>query len=681
MRRRHLGKLLVGPHVRTRLATPAGRALRGAATGPAALAALGLALLAGWSGALWAGEPAHPLDPLSAVEYRAVYEALDAAGHAEETTFFPLIQLDEPDKKLVLGWRPGEPAPRRAFVVVMKRDGVFEAVIDLDRRRLASWTAVAGVQPGILLSEEWLLAQEIVRAHAPWREALGRRGIENVFAVVPVPLTVGAFGDPRETTDRLVKVISFDSRGVENYWGRPIEGLVALVSLKTKEVLELADHVVAPIPAGPVDFDRDSLGEPRADPAPITLAQPGGPGYRLDGHQVSWQNWSFHWRIDPRLGSVLSQVRYRDGDRDRAVLYQASLSEMFVPYTDPGPGWYFRGYMDAGEYGIGQLLSALVPGLDCPTYATFFPALLADEYGNAIPRPNVLCLFERSSGDVAWRHHEAVTGRTEGRRATELVLRSIPAVGNYDYLLDWVLRQDGSIEVAIGATGLPQVKAAGDGDGDGDDDEWGRRVAPNTVAISHDHFFSFRLDLDIDGTENSLRVDRLRPVELGDESPRRTSWKIDPLVPARELDARLTLDLARPALWRVINPGALGPNGYPASYHLAPGRNTTSLFAPHDDLARRAGFIGHHLWVTAYDRRERHAAGDYPNQSRGGDGLPAWVSKNRPIEDRDIVLWYTMGVHHVVRSEDWPVMPTTWQRFELRPFDFFGRNPALDLAD
>ncbi len=83
--------------------------------------------------------------------------------------------------------------------------------------------------------------------------------------------------------------------------------------------------------------------------------------------------------------------------------------------------------------------------------------------------------------------------------------------------------------------------------------------------------------------------------------------------------------------------------------------------------------------MTPHDRQERYAAGMYPNQSKGGDGLPRWTSANRPIENTDIVLWYTLGFHHVVRAEDWPVMPTTWSGFELRPFDFFQRNPALDL--
>ena len=61
------------------------------------------------------------------------------------------------------------------------------------------------------------------------------------------------------------------------------------------------------------------------------------------------------------------------------------------------------------------------------------------------------------------------------------------------------------------------------------------------------------------------------------------------------------------------------------------------------------------------------------------DGLRAWTKANRGLENQDLVVWYTMGMHHVARAEDWPVMPMVFYAFELRPFDFFDRNPALDL--
>jgi primary-amine oxidase len=59
--------------------------------------------------------------------------------------------------------------------------------------------------------------------------------------------------------------------------------------------------------------------------------------------------------------------------------------------------------------------------------------------------------------------------------------------------------------------------------------------------------------------------------------------------------------------------------------------------------------------------------------------LAIWTKANRPIENIDIVAWYTLGFHHAPRAEDWPVMPVMWHEFILRPFDFFPRNPMLDL--
>jgi primary-amine oxidase len=92
-----------------------------------------------------------------------------------------------------------------------------------------------------------------------------------------------------------------------------------------------------------------------------------------------------------------------------------------------------------------------------------------------------------------------------------------------------------------------------------------------------------------------------------------------------------------------------------------------------------AAFSTHQLWVTPYKVGERFAAGVYPTASKGDDGLANWAKANRPIENTDIVAWYTLGFHHTARAEDWPVMPVIWHDFVLRPFDFFSQNPVLDL--
>ena len=97
-------------------------------------------------------------------------------------------------------------------------------------------------------------------------------------------------------------------------------------------------------------------------------------------------------------------------------------------------------------------------------------------------------------------------------------------------------------------------------------------------------------------------------------------------------------------------------------------------------MFKRAGFMKNHLWVTPHSEDERFAAGEYPNQHEGGAGLPEWTAANRNIENTDLVLWYSLGSHHPVRLEDWPVMPVQRVGFMLQPMGFFDRSPAIDVA-
>ncbi|CAF3710070.1 unnamed protein product, partial [Rotaria sordida] len=40
---------------------------------------------------------------------------------------------------------------------------------------------------------------------------------------------------------------------------------------------------------------------------------------------------------------------------------------------------------------------------------------------------------------------------------------------------------------------------------------------------------------------------------------------------------------------------------------------------------------------------------------------------------------YTFGINHIVRSEDWPVMPVEVVGFRLQPSGFFAGSPAIDV--
>lgn len=632
---------------------------------------------------LFAQPAGHPLDPLSARELWAVFEAMKASGKLDATSHYSSVSLREPPKAEVLAWKPGLPFRREALVVGRQAGRAYEAVVDVAGRRLVAFKEVEGVQPN-LTEAEMEAAHDEVKENPEWIAAMRRRGIQDFETVECGGSAPGFFGTPEERGRRLQRLTCSEGRGSSAAYSRPIGGLVVVWDVDAKKVLRVIDAGTVPLPpAGQGDYDAEAIGPERRQESPIRMEQPGGPGFQLDGHQVTWQNWRFHFRIEPRVGVVVSLVRIADGERLRSVLYQASLSEIFVPYMDPSEGWYHTTYLDAGEFGDSEgLLKPMERDVDCPRNAVYFDALLTDDKGIPRARPRSACLFEREAGEIAWRHYdgpEAVVSRT--RR--DLVLRSVASLGNYDYVFDWVFQQDGTLRVSVGATGIVAVKAAtartaADTPG-GRGDPYGHYVAAHTVAVNHDHFFSYRLDLDVDGGPNSFLMDALVPRRLPEGSLRKSLWVVEPRMARTESDAMLDASGHSPQLLRVINDGARGALGYPTSYEVRPGHNAAALLAADDYPQRRAGFTNHMIWVTPQRDDERYAAGDYPTQSQGGDGLPRWTSANRSIENRDIVVWYTIGFHHPVRAEDWPVMPVASHEFELRPFDFFQRNPALDL--
>ena len=625
----------------------------------------------------------NPLDGLTAQEHWKVFEALKASGRLTSKARFSGVSLREPPKAEILAWKPGQPFRREALAIVRQDKKTYEAIVDVQTRKVVSWKLLEGIQPG-LTNEEVIGVGDKVKESPEWIEAMKRRGItdyETVFCAGPTP---GYFGTPEEDNRRLQRVICWDSRGTFNQDARPITGLVVVWDADEQKVIRVIDTGAVPVSRARADYDEESVGKLREVTSPISLEQPLGPGFRVKGHEVEWQKWKFHFRMDARVGAVVSQVRYVDGDKARSILYQGNLSEIFVPYMDPSEGWYHWTFMDAGEYfmvGSG-LPTPLEAGTDCPSNAVFFDAVFSSQLATPVRLQRAACLFESYAGDFAWRHMGS-GNQIESRPQRNLVLRWMATIGNYDYAFDWVFQQDGTIKVVAAATGIDNVKGVRSRtaaeDKDGKDGAYGRFIAENIVAPNHDHFFSFRLDLDVDGTSNSLARDKLVQKRLPADHPRKSLWVVEEEVAKTEQQGQLHMMMEKPEVWRVINPNVIGPLGYPVSYEIKAGHNAVSLLTLDDFPRRRAGFVDHHLWVTPQRDNERYAAGDFPTQSQGGDGLPAWTSANRPVGNTDIVVWYTMGFHHLPRSEDWPVMPTARHEFELRPFDFFPRNPALDL--
>ncbi len=624
----------------------------------------------------------HPLDPLDASEITAAVAALRAAGHADDATMFASVTLLEPPKAQVLAWRPGQPVPRAAVVVLRRRATTYEARVDLVNGKVTSHNAIPGAQPTVTMPEI-LGAIELTTEDRRMQDGLRKRDVTDMSQVFCAPRTIGNFGRPEESGRRLVKVDCFDIRGVRtDVFANPIEGLFATVDLDRREVLAVTDLGVVPVPSGGSEIDPDSLG-PQRMVKPVVQSTPEGSNIRLDGWTVRWQKWAFHLGWEGRAGTVLSLVTFDEGGGPRSILYQGAIAEIYVPYQDPGEGWYYRTYMDQGDYGFGVNASPLVAGTDCPASAIYLSPMVANAGGGVETVDRRVCLFERTPSEPVWRHFDIITQALESRPAIELVVRYISTVGNYDYILDWVLDQRGQITFRGGATGIDAVKGVraqtlADPTAP-EDTAYGNLVSAGRAGINHDHFFSLRLDLDIDGPANSFMLARLVPERLPAGSSRPSIWRVEHEAVATDTDGRFTLSYERPAMWHVVNPSRKNALGYPVSYMLHASDNALPLVDADDPALGRAQFARHHLWVTPYNAAERYAAGDYPNQAAPGQGLPAWTSQRRGIENRDIVLWYTLGFHHVPSVEDWPVYNLGWHSVTLKPFNFFDRNPAVDV--
>jgi len=628
---------------------------------------------------IWAQSPQHPQDGLTAPEIWTAYQVLQASKKVDAQTRYPMVQLKEPPKQEVLAWKPGQAMRREAFMVVKKGAQTFEAVVDVNGKELLSWTERKGVQPN-MPNEELQGTDALVKENPEVQAALKRRGITDLATVACGVYALDYFGAAQGSGRRLVHFICSQQYGPAEDWG-PIEGLTIVWDQNEQKVLSVKDSEVVPVPHPPSNYDLASVGRLRDLPTPIIVQQPMGPSFRLEGQSVSWQKWSFHFRLDRRVGLIVNNVSYQDGDKLRSILYEGSLSELFMAYMDPNEGWYPRTFFDVGEDGSG-FLSSLEPGQDCPENAVYFDQVYADWQGRPMRKPRAACLFEQPAGTMTWRHDDG-GGLVESRKLRQLELRTIATIDNYDYVFDWIFQQDGTILVRVGATGMDNVKAvksptAGQ-DPTGEGSHYGRFIAENTVGVNHDHFFSFRLDFDVDGTANSFVRDKFQVQRLPSDGLRKSVWVAIPETAKTEDQAKARMSMEHPEIWRIINPNVKNYLGYPVGYQLMGGENAMSLMLPDDYPQKRAGFTDYHVWVTPYRENERYAAGDYPLQGKVGDGLPSWTKANRSIENTDIVLWYTVGFHHVPHAEDWPVLPTVWHEFELKPFNFFDRNPALDL--
>ena len=140
-------------------------------------------------------------------------------------------------------------------------------------------------------------------------------------------------------------------------------------------------------------------------------------------------------------------------------------------------------------------------------------------------------------------------------------------------------------------------------------------------------------------------------------NPHHNAWITRDTLVASEAEGARDWDWKTGRYWKVANPSKKNELGAPVAYKLVPKDVVPVMVQEGSHIYDRARFVQHNLWVTRYEESERFAAWDYMYQSADAQGLPEFIADDAPLDDTDVVLWYTLGAHHVVRPEDWPVMP------------------------
>ncbi|MEM1506059.1 primary-amine oxidase [Domibacillus sp. 8LH] len=619
----------------------------------------------------------HPLEPLTAEEIGEAVALIRQDKSLTETYKFVQVVLYEPLKEEVASFKEGDPIDRKAFIILLDsaENKTYEAIVSITNEQVLSYVHIPDVQPNFLLDDFEI--EELIKNDPEYQKALLKRGVTDPSLVMIDPWSAGHFNELDNPYTRVTRALAWVRKSEkDNGYAYPLTGLYAIVDLNKKEIVRIEDYGVKPLPptAGNYVPELNEDIQVRTDVKPLDIIQPEGPSFEINGHHIKWQKWDFRISFTPREGLVIHSVGFEDKGKRRPILYRASLSEMVVPYADTSEMHGRQNAFDAGEYGMGQLANSLELGCDCVGHIHYFDAVMADHKGDVRTIPNAICLHEEDYG-IAWKHTDWRTNEVEVRRSRRLVVSFFSTVANYDYGFFWSFYQDGTIEQEVKLTGMLNTGALDEGEVP----KYGNLVAPQLNATFHQHFFNFRLDMELDGAKNSVVETETVAEERGEHNPFNNGWYPVSKTFKTEKEAVRKMNLETVRTWKIINPESKNFVGQPVGYKIVTGENCLPFANDDSSLIKRAGFLKNHLHVTKFDRNEQFASGAYPNQHRGGDGLTKYLEADRNIENEDIVVWYTMGHHHITRPEDWPVMPTAYTNFQLKPVGFFDHNPALDL--
>jgi len=329
------------------------------------------------------------------------------------------------------------------------------------------------------------------------------------------------------------------------------------------------------------------------------------------------------------------------------ILREASVAEIFVPY-------HFFSALRLYDFQSGTESSLL----EMSTADAGPTGTLVTLAGGPYPQVAV----ETNDRGIAWLCKGLVQQRV--RRGQEVVLWGVYDAQNYDFIIDYRLRDDGSIGFHLGATGFNNPY-----------------IPPDSTTDAHMHSILWRVDVDLNGADG----DSAMLLTHNEPSINATDSEV-PFNGGKEgaiaWDALQFLTIA-------IEDTTPNVFGHPIGYAI----HTT----PEGISRHKAGsetFTQTDFAVTRYKQGERDAFFDtaqvrwlHPDQYLLGEAPFAGfgISDAESVTNEDLVLWHRTSVHHDPHDEDHaPGDPANlmtgvtlvhWTGFDLEPRNLFDFNP------
>lgn len=288
------------------------------------------------------------------------------------------------------------------------------------------------------------------------------------------------------------------------------------------------------------------------------------------------------------------------------VLWDARVADIFVPYHKGSPRFY-----DLTQFSFG-LVPATAADAGCC-------GVLLDTY----------VIKEVRDRGVLWKDDQKV------RRGEELVLWATLDAANYNYIMQYSFRDDGSIGFRVAATAAN---------------------LPSLPFEPHMHDALWRVDLDLDGFPNdtALHVSHSETIASNTATDAATAFGTEGWLNFNDLQFTHV---------RVRDTVTKNSHGQAIAYDMIPVRAGTPR--------HKEPFSHHDFWVTRYRGTELTYS-----------KVPSYIN-GESVSNTDVVLWHISPLHHHPRREDGELVNNVWQGvalamwsgFDLKPMNLFDRTP------